>query len=131
LTDAEVALFATSQHLRRLLVLVVALSGCTAAPTRHIAPTADVTVTGTIEEVCLACSEALLTTGGALLWDVLTVRVSAPDVYAGSSVSVEVLIADVAQRSAYPEGRVITFSAAPEGMEQHRILLHASNIHGR
>ena len=116
--------------MRCLLGLVVALSGCTSAPTRHIAAAAEVIVTGTVAEVCLECSEALLTTGGGLLWDVLTVRVSAPDVYAGSSVSVEVLLEGTAQRSAYPQGRVITFSAAPAGIEQRRILSHASDIHG-
>ena len=116
--------------MRRLLVCVVALSGCTAAPPRHIAPVATVTVTGTVEKVCLECAEALLTTGGGLLLDVLTVRVSSPDVYAGSSVSVEVFVSGTVQRSAYPRGRVITFSAAPAGIEQHRVLLDAADIHG-
>lgn len=72
----------------------------------------------------------MLTTGGGLLWDVLTVRVSSPEAYAGITVSVEVLVEGTAQRSKYTQGGLIAFSAATAGIEQHRIMLHASDIHG-
>ena len=112
-----------------LLVTFVALSGCAPGSPQPDAPAATVTVVGTVEKVCLECAEALLTTGGGLVWDALTVRVSSPEAYAGSSISVEVLVSGTAQRVRYPQGRIIRFRAAEAGIEQHRVVLDAEDIH--
>ena len=116
--------------MKRFLVPIVLLSGCAATSQPRLDQSALVHVTGKVQNVCLECSEALLTTGGGLLWDVLTIQVSSPEVYSGTSVSVEVLVEGTTQRSAYPQGTTISFSAAPAGLAQHRILLHASDIRG-
>jgi hypothetical protein len=65
-----------------------------------------------------------------MLWDVLTISVSSPEVYSGKRVLVEVLLEDNAQRGKYSKGSFITFSAAPLGMEQSKVMLHVSDIHG-
>ena len=116
--------------MKRFLFLMVLLSGCTATSPPRVGQSTLVHIIGSVQNVCLECSEALVTTGGGLLWDVLTVHVSSPEAYSGTSVSVEVLVEGAAQRSAYSQGTTISFSAAPAGLEQHRVMLHASDIRG-
>jgi hypothetical protein len=116
--------------MKRLLVPIILLSGCAAISQPHRDQSTLVHVIDRVQKVCLECSEALLTTGGGLLWDVLTVQVSSPEVYAGTSVSVEVLVEGTPQRSAYSQGTTISFSADPAGLAQHRVLLHVIDIRG-
>jgi len=85
-----------------------------------------------VEKICPECSEVLLTNGGYVLWDVLTVRVITPQAFSGSVISVEVLIEGngTSQRKRYLPSSSITFSATNAALVARRVVLQRSDIQG-
>jgi len=117
---------------RFLAFLFFVLAGCSAQPTHVAALVESTKVTGTVEKICPECSEALLANGGFVLWDVLTVRVTGPEAFSGTVISVEVLVEGDGkeQRKTYPSSSRITFDAAKAAIVVRRVMLNRSDIHG-
>jgi hypothetical protein len=105
--------------------------GCS-AQSFHRAVNTRVVITGTVEEICKGCDVFDLVNGGALVWDVLKVRIASPAHLSGKVVPVEVLLEGdaSAQQSVYSIGNRITFSTSEGVVGSERVKFHASDIHG-
>jgi hypothetical protein len=107
------------------------LVACSVPSERH--PKSETfTIYGAVEALCAGCDIADLVGGGALEWDVLRVHITQPEPYAGTVISVEVLIEGdgSTQRLTYSPGSSLQFTANMAALEAQRVLLHASDVHG-
>jgi len=121
---------------RLLLLAVLALFGCASTSSHdHSTSAISIKLSGTIEKVCLECSEALVVPAngkgmGGLLWDVLTVRITSPQSMSGSVISVNVFLQDPSQRKRYELGHTVSFPAATDAIKERRVMLNAQDLGG-
>jgi len=93
-----------NKHLRGAHFLVfffTLVTGCAAHSAQGAGPPrGPVNVFGKVEKICAGCDTAELVNGGAVVWDVVTVRVTSPEALSGTTIAVRVLLEGdgVAQR---------------------------------
>lgn len=123
-----------NQHLRgaHFLVFFFAfVAGCVAHGAQGVAPREPINVSATVEKICAGCDTADLVNGGAVVWDVVTVRVTSPEALSGTMIAVRVLLEGdgVAQREkVYPLSSSIGFVATKAAIDARKVLLHLSDI---
>jgi hypothetical protein len=113
-----------------LLVFPWVLLGCSSQPVVTPSPLPTIEVTGKVQRVCIECSEVTLVPGGYILWDVVTVRIDAPERFGGTTLSVEVMVDGdgSAQREIYPEDSHVTFETNQAALDEGRFMLRASDL---
>jgi hypothetical protein len=114
------------------LVLVL-LAGCAAVHGFQSAKhTESINVFGAVEKICAGCDIADFTNGGAVAWDVVTVRLISPEALSGTTIAVKVLLEGdgVAQRKVYSPSSHITFVAAEAAIDARQVTLQLSDIKG-
>lgn len=107
------------------------LVGCAAYGAQEAMPREPVNVSGTVEKICAGCDTADLVNGGAVVWDVVIVRVTSPEVLSGTTITVRVLLEGdgVAQREkVYPLSSSIGFVATKAAIDARKVMLHLSDI---
>jgi hypothetical protein len=115
---------------RWLALFLVLLVGCATHVAHGATPSELINVSGTVEKICVECDTVDLVAGGAVTWDVVTVRITAPKDLAGTVVSVEVLVEGdgPARKKMYPLTGHISFQAARAAIDARRARLHLSDI---
>jgi len=110
---------------------IVLLTGCATHIAHSAEPPKRVDVAGTVDKICAGCDTADLVNGGAVVWDVVSVRITSPGALAGGGViSVKVLLEGdgIAQRKIYQQSAHVAFSAAQAAIDARRVMLHVAEI---
>lgn len=89
-----------------------------------------ISLSASVEKICVECDMVDLTNGGSLNWDVVTVRVTTPQDLFGTKISVRVLVEGdgSAQRKTYPLAAHISFHATKAAIDAREVRLHLSDI---
>ena len=114
-----------------LVAISVLLPGCAVVHgAQKVAPREAINVSGTVEKICTGCDTVDLVNGGAVTWDVITVRLTSPETLSGTELVVKVLIEGdgSTQRKAYSPSSRIAFHTMKAAVDARRVMLHLSDM---